>query len=461
MPQPPLNIEDELKDSYLNYAMSVLISRALPDVRDGLKPSQRRILLAMHDLNLGPTASTTKCAGIIGETMKRYHPHGDQSIYMTLVRLAQDWSMRHCLVHPQGNFGSIAGLPPAAHRYTEARLTHIGAEMLADLERDTVDFIDNYDGKYREPLVLPSKFPNLLVNGADGIAVGMATEIPPHNLREVCDAAIRVIDEPDVTIEELMEIIPGPDFPTGGIICGRQGIVRRLLHRPRQDQPARPRRHQRGRSHQIIIKEVPYQMTRNRLTEAMGELVKDERIKGIREIRDTSSQRQGVPVQIIIYLKRDADAQLVLNQLYQYSPLQQHGQPDHAGAGGRPAADAQPQANARGVRAPPRAGDPPPCRIPAARGEAARPRARRPADRHLVDGRSRQHLPRCRRAGRRPNYGCKGWTLPPPSWSAALGAEHFAAPAREFGTHAIYHMTEAQAEAIVPHAARPARRPRA
>src|SRR6516164_1712651 len=220
----PLNIADELKDSYLTYAMSVIISRALPDVRDGLKPSQRRILVAMHDLGLGPASATSKCAGIIGETMKRYHPHGDASIYMTLVHMAQDWAMRHRLVHPQGNFGSIAGLPPAAHRYTEARLTPIGAEMLADLELDTVDYIDSYDGKYREPLVLPSKFPNLLVNGSDGIAVGMATDIPPHNLAEVADALIRVIDDSSMTLAQLMEIIPGPDFPTGGIIAGRQGI---------------------------------------------------------------------------------------------------------------------------------------------------------------------------------------------------------------------------------------------
>src|SRR5262245_39536965 len=212
--------------------MSVIISRALPDVRDGLKPSQRRILVAMNDLNLGPTSTTSNCAGINGETMKRYHPHGDQSIYMTLVHMAQHWAMRHRLIHPQGNFGSIAGLPPAAHRYTEARLTPIAAEMLADLESETVDFIDNYDGKYREPLVLPSRFPNLLVNGSDGIAVGMATEIPPHNLREVCNSLVRLIDNPDATLPELMEDrgegdrgVQGPDFPTGGIICGRQGIL--------------------------------------------------------------------------------------------------------------------------------------------------------------------------------------------------------------------------------------------
>jgi DNA gyrase subunit A len=319
----PLNIADELKESYLNYAMSVIISRALPDVRDGLKPSQRRILVAMNDLGLGPTSATSKCAGIIGETMKRYHPHGDQSIYPTLVRMAQDWNMRYCLVHPQGNFGSIAGLPPAAHRYTEARLTHIGAEMLADLESDTVDYIDSYDGKYREPLVLPSKFPNLLVNGSDGIAVGMATDIPPHNLREVCDAAIKLLDEPETTLPELLEIIPGPDFPTGGIICGRQGILDgyatgrgKITLRARADI-----REENGQS-QIIITEVPYQQTRNRLAAAIGDLVKEERIKGIRDVRDESSARKGEPVRIVVYLKRDADPNLILNQLYQFSPLE-------------------------------------------------------------------------------------------------------------------------------------------
>src|SRR5947199_10544819 len=221
----PIDIEAEMRKSYLDYAMSVIVSRALPDVRDGLKPVQRRILVAMHDLGLGPTGATTKCAAIIGETMKRYHPHGDQSIYDTLVRMAQDWVLRYRLIHGQGNFGSVAGLPPAAHRYTEARLTTLAGEMLADLDRDTVDFIDNYDGKYREPLVLPAKFPNLLVNGSDGIAVGMATEIPPHNLREVCDGLIKLIDEPDVSIVDLMQIIPGPDFPTGGTIFGRARII--------------------------------------------------------------------------------------------------------------------------------------------------------------------------------------------------------------------------------------------
>jgi DNA gyrase subunit A len=319
----PLNIADELKDSYLTYAMSVIISRALPDVRDGLKPSQRRILVAMNDLGLGPGAATSKCAGIIGETMKRYHPHGDLSIYGTLVHMAQDWAMRSSLVHGQGNFGSIAGLPPAAPRYTEARLSNVGAEMLGDLERDTVDFIDNYDGKYREPLVLPSRFPNLLVNGSDGIAVGMATEIPPHNLREVCSGLIALIDNPDIGLLELMEHVPGPDFPTGGIIMGRQGIVDgyrtgrgKVVLRARADVVE-----ERGRS-QIVIREVPFQQTRNRLAEQIGELVKDERVKGISAMRDESSARLGEPVRIVIDLKRDADPHLVLNQLYQFSPLQ-------------------------------------------------------------------------------------------------------------------------------------------
>ncbi len=319
----PLDIADELRDSYLTYAMSVIVSRALPDARDGLKPSQRRILVAMNDLGLGPTSATSKCAGIVGETMKRYHPHGEQVIYPTLVRMAQDWNMRHRLVHSQGNFGSIAGLPPAAMRYTEARLTPVASEMLEDLESETVDFIDNYDGKYREPLVLPSRFPNLLVNGSDGIAVGMATEIPPHNLKEVCDAAIRVIDEPSVGVIDLMELLPGPDYPTGGIICGRGGIREGYLTgRGRVTLRARAHVHTEGRLNQIIITEVPFQQTRNRLAEQIGDLVKSERIKGISAIRDESSQRGGEPVRLVIDLKRDADPDTVLNQLYKFSPLE-------------------------------------------------------------------------------------------------------------------------------------------
>ena len=319
-----LDIVDELRESYLTYAQSVMVSRALPDVRDGLKPSQRRILVAMHDLGLTPGSATSKCAGIIGETMKRYHPHGDASIYDTLVRLAQDWVMRARLIHGQGNFGSVAGLPPAAHRYTEARLTPAAAEMLADLDRDTVDFIDNYDGKYREPLVLPGKFPNLLVNGSDGIAVGMATDIPPHNLGEVCDGLIRLIDDPETSLQELLEIVPGPDFPTGGIVMGRAGLFRGYLgERSRITLRARADVQDEGKkTASILIREVPYQVTRNKLMEDIGALVKDERIKDITAVRDESSARNGEPVRIVVELKRNADPHMVLNQLYQYSPLQ-------------------------------------------------------------------------------------------------------------------------------------------
>ena len=229
LPSLPLDIEEELKESYLNYAMSVIISRALPDIRDGLKPSQRRILVAMRDLGLNPGSSTSKCAGIVGETMKRYHPHGDNSIYPTLARMGQWWNMRHLLITGQGNFGSIHGLPPAAMRYTEAKLSPVAAEMLEDIQLDTVDFQPNYDEKYQEPRVLPGKFPNLLVNGAGGIAVGMATSIPPHNLGEVCDALIAYIDDPSIDLDAIMELLPGPDFPTGATVCGRMGIKEAYL----------------------------------------------------------------------------------------------------------------------------------------------------------------------------------------------------------------------------------------
>lgn len=224
-----LPIEQELKDSYLTYAMSVIVSRALPDVRDGLKPSQRRILVAMNDLNLSPGSGRVKCAKISGDTSGNYHPHGESVIYPTLVRMAQEWNMRHVLVDKQGNFGSIAGLPAAAMRYTEARLSSIASLMLDDLQLDTVDYVPTYDERNTEPVVLPSRFPNLLVNGAGGIAVGMATSIPPHNLGEVCRGLVRLIDEPGVSMAELVEIIPGPDFPTGGIVMGREALLRGYL----------------------------------------------------------------------------------------------------------------------------------------------------------------------------------------------------------------------------------------
>ena len=318
-----LQIEDELKDSYLTYAMSVIVSRALPDVRDGLKPSQRRILVAMNDLNLTPGASRVKCAKISGDTSGNYHPHGESVIYPTLVRMAQEWNMRHVLIDKQGNFGSIAGLPAAAMRYTEARLSVASAMMLEDLKLDTVDFVPTYDERHTEPVVLPAKFPNLLVNGAIGIAVGMTASIPPHNLREVCAAVVRLIDQPDVSIDELMEIIPGPDFPTGGIICGRSGI-RRGYYTGRSTIVLRARtrveEYGKGRT-RIIVSEIPYQQARDRVEERIAQLINEDKIKGISAQRNESDLKE--PVRLVLELKRDADPDIVLNQLYQFSPLQE------------------------------------------------------------------------------------------------------------------------------------------
>ncbi|MEY4178156.1 MAG: hypothetical protein RLY70_1730 [Planctomycetota bacterium] len=316
------SIEDELKQSYLTYAMSVIVSRALPDVRDGLKPSQRRILVAMNDLNLGPNSSRVKCAKISGDTSGNYHPHGESVIYPTLVRMAQEWNMRHLLIDKQGNFGSIAGLPPAAMRYTEARLSPIAAAMLDDLQLDTVDYIATYDERGVEPTVLPSKFPNLLVNGAQGIAVGMATSIPPHNLGEICQALIRLVDDPDISIDELMEIVPGPDFPTGGIVCGRAGI-RRGYMTGRSTITLRARakiEEYKNDRYRIVINEVPYQQFRDRVIERIAELVNEEKIKGISSLRDESDLKE--PVRIVVEIKRDADPEVVLNQLYEFSPIQ-------------------------------------------------------------------------------------------------------------------------------------------
>lgn len=315
------SIEDELQNSYLTYAMSVIVSRALPDVRDGLKPSQRRILVAMNDLSLTPGAARVKCAKIAGDTSGNYHPHGEAIIYPTLVRMAQEWNMRHLLIDKQGNFGSIAGLPAAAMRYTEARLAPPAAMMLDDIKLDTVDFIPTYDERRSEPVVLPSKFPNLLVNGATGIAVGMATSIPPHNLREVCAALIRVIEDPEVSIPELNEIIPGPDFPTGGIICGRFAIRQgyttgrsTIVLRAKVDV-------EEGKKSRLIIREIPYQQFRDRVIERIADLVRSEKIKGISAIRDESDLKE--PVRIVIEIKQNSDAHVVLNQLYQFSSLQE------------------------------------------------------------------------------------------------------------------------------------------
>ena len=317
-----LPIEQELKESYLTYAMSVIVSRALPDVRDGLKPSQRRILVAMHDLNLSPGSSRVKCAKISGDTSGNYHPHGESVIYPTLVRMAQEWNMRHVLVDKQGNFGSIAGLPAAAMRYTEARLSPIAAQMLDDLNLDTVDFVPTYDERNTEPVVLPSRFPNLVVNGAGGIAVGMATSIPPHNLGEVCQALVRLIDEPETSVAELLEIVPGPDFPTGGIVMGRESLLRGYLSgRSTITLRARTLVEEFGKNRtRIIITEIPYQQTRDAIEEKIAEQVNEDRIKGISAIRNESDLKE--PVRLVLELKKDADPDVVLNQLYQYTPLQ-------------------------------------------------------------------------------------------------------------------------------------------
>ena len=317
-----LPIEDELRDSYLTYAMSVIVSRALPDARDGLKPSQRRILVAMNDLNLSPGAARVKCAKISGDTSGNYHPHGESVIYPTLVRMAQEWNMRHMLIDKQGNFGSIAGLPAAAMRYTEARLSPYAALLLEDLKLDTVDFVPTYDERHLEPTVLPSKFPNLLVNGSGGIAVGMATSIPPHNLGEVCRGLVALIDNPDITVRELMEHIPGPDFPTGGIICGKNSIWKgyetgRSTIVVRAKTRVEELKNDRFR---IIVSDIPYQQTRDPVIKKIAELANEGKIPGISGVRDESDLKE--PVRIVIECKRDADADVVLNQLYKFSPLQ-------------------------------------------------------------------------------------------------------------------------------------------
>jgi len=316
-----MRILDELKTSYLNYAMSVIVSRALPDVRDGLKPSQRRILVAMNDLNLGPRSKHRKCAKIVGDTGGNYHPHGDQATYGTLVRLGQDWNMRYPLIDPQGNFGSIDADPPAAMRYTEARMAAPAMEILEDINHDTVDFVPNYDETRMEPTVLPSKFPNLLVNGSTGIAVGMATNISPHNVAEVCDALLLLIKDSNCGFKDIMKCLPGPDFPTGGIICGKKGIINaytngkgHLTVRSKVDIETSKR----GRQ-SIIITEIPYMVVKTAIVSKIAECVHRGTIGEIADVRD-ESDRHGL--RIVVDLKRDTDAEVALNKLYRYTSLQ-------------------------------------------------------------------------------------------------------------------------------------------
>jgi DNA gyrase subunit A len=317
----PIDIEEEMKSSYLDYAMSVIISRALPDARDGLKPVQRRVLYAMDGLGLRHNSAYKKSARIVGEVLGKYHPHGDAPVYEAMVRMAQDFSLRYPLVDGQGNFGSIDNDPPAAMRYTEARLSEIAEEMLVDIEKNTVDFVPNFDGSLQEPSVLPARVPNLLVGGSSGIAVGMTTNIPPHNLGEICDAITYLVDNPQATVEELMELVTGPDFPTAGIIWGREGIDSayttgqgKIVLRARADEVS-----SKGGKRQIVVTELPYQVNKAALVERIAELVKVKRISGIAEVRD-ESDREGM--RIVIELKKEAQTRQVLNNLYKYTAMQ-------------------------------------------------------------------------------------------------------------------------------------------
>jgi DNA gyrase subunit A len=317
----PISILDEMKRSYLDYAMSVIVARALPDARDGLKPVHRRILYSMYEQGHTPDKKYVKSARVVGDVIGKYHPHGDQSIYDAMVRMAQDFSMRVPLIDGQGNFGSVDGDPPAAYRYTEARLTRSALAVLADIDKDTVDFQPNYDNSEQEPTVLPAKFPNLLVNGAGGIAVGMATNIPPHNLGEVVDACVALIDDPALSIDELITIIPGPDFPTGGVILGRQGI-RSAYHLGRGSIVMRGKVSIdtiRKDREAIVISEIPYQVNKATMVERIAELVREKKIEGISDLRD-ESDRDGF--RVVIELKREAMPDVVLNQLYRFTPLQ-------------------------------------------------------------------------------------------------------------------------------------------
>lgn len=315
-------IAEEMQESYLRYAMSVIVARALPDARDGLKPSQRRILVTLNDLHLGPRGGHRKCAKIAGDTSGNYHPHGEGVVYPTLVRLGQPFNLRYPLVDGQGNFGSIDGDPPAAMRYTEARMAAPTVEMMEDIDKETVDFIANYDDTRTEPVVLPSKFPNLLVNGSTGIAVGMATNIAPHNLGEICDALIALIANPDLTVDEIMKVVPGPDFPTGGIICGRAGI-RDAYTRGRGSLVVRAKLHteeMRGGRLRIVVDEIPFGILKNTITERVAGCVKDGRLNEVSDVRDESDRKHAV--RLVVECKKDVTEAVVVNKLYRHTPLQ-------------------------------------------------------------------------------------------------------------------------------------------
>ena len=318
----PINIEEEMRRSYLDYSMSVIIGRALPDVRDGLKPVHRRILYAMHDMGLLHNRKHVKCAKVVGEVLGKYHPHGDTAVYDAMVRMAQPFSLRYPLVDGQGNFGSVDGDPPAAYRYTESRMTEIAEELLADIDKDTVDFVANFDDTTVEPLVLPTRIPNLIVNGSDGIAVGMATNIPPHNLTEIVDACITLVNNPKATLADVMQFVQGPDFPTGGFIYGRSGIAEAYrTGRGRFMMRAKAAiEHLTKDKEAIIVTEIPYQVNKSRLIERIADLVNDKVIDEISDIRD-ESDRDGM--RIVIELKRGCEPQIVLNQLFKHTSMQE------------------------------------------------------------------------------------------------------------------------------------------
>ncbi len=399
----PRLIEDEMRESFIDYSMSVIVQRALPDVRDGLKPVHRRILFAMHEAGLSPNRPYKKSATVVGDVLGKYHPHGDASVYDALVRMVQDFSLRYPLVDGQGNFGSVDGDPAAAYRYTEAKLAPIATEMLADIDKDTVDFAPNFDDRLEEPRVLPARIPNLLVNGSSGIAVGMATNIPPHNLREVADACIHLIENPDATVDDLHAFVKGPDFPTGGLIYGRDGIREayetgrgRVLMRARAEIEER----EGGKGERIVIREIPFQVNKSRLIEQIAELARDKKIEGIADLRD-ESDRDGM--RIVVDLKRDAIPHIVLNQLFKHTQMQStFGVIMLALVGGVPQ-DPHPARDALPLRgAPPRrpaAAHP----VRAGQGAGARAHPGRPQDRRRQHRRGHPHHPRLRhhRRGRR------------------------------------------------------------
>ena len=398
----PVNLEDEMRKSYLDYAMSVIVGRALPDVRDGLKPVHRRVLFAMRELSNDWNKAYKKSARVVGDVIGKYHPHGDASVYDAIVRMAQEFSMRYLLVDGQGNFGSVDGDPPAAMRYTEVRMSRLAGELLADIDKETVDFNPNYDESESEPAVLPARIPNLLINGSSGIAVGMATNIPPHNLTEIISACIALIENPEITLAQLMQIVPGPDFPTAGFINGAQEIVSAY-------KTGRGRLHVRARTHfedvgkgdrqAIIITELPYQVNKARLIERIADLVRDKLIEGIASdgLRD-ESDKDGM--RVVIELKRGEVPEILLNNLYAQTHDGEGVRHQHGRAGRRPAAAAELEGNARCVPAPSARSRHPPHRVRAAQGARARPHSRGPGDRareHRRDHRRHQGLAVARR----------------------------------------------------------------